>query len=39
MHVTSFHETEHLARVAAHSQGFAVKLTGEGIKRHNSNRR
>src|SRR3984893_16048493 len=34
MTVTAFHQTEHLTRVAAHLQRFAVEITGEWIERH-----
>ena len=33
MHVTAFHQAEHLARHAAHLQRFAIERAGEGIQR------
>ena len=33
MHVTSFHQAEHLARQPAHLQGLAIELAGERIQR------
>ena len=33
MHVAAFHQAEHLARHAAHLQGFAIERAGERIER------